>query len=256
MKKYFLIIFVLVFLTPAITRAYTATLNVDTNTNPVNAIEGTIEIPKNIQITNIYDGNSTILFWVDKPTLNTNTNTIRFSGFTPGGFQGKHNLFSFAGDFSEQDLSKFIFQNVRALANDGKGTEVPASLFITPTTIAKDITFPEVFTPEISQSNGAFNNSYFVSFMTQDKGVGIDHYEYASTLFFNPDKSAWTKIESPLVLKGNETYKKIFIKAIDKSGNERISTIYGPKYFEYMFIGFIIGMLIICALFYILRMFL
>lgn len=256
MKKYTFLLIVLVLLLPKLTSAYTAALNVDTNTNSINAIEGTLLIPQNISIAKIYDGNSTILFWVDKPILDKDTNTIRFSGFTPGGFQGNRNLFSFDGNFTEKDLDKFVFQNVRALANDGQGTVVQVKLTIASTTINKDTTSPEIFVPEISKSPDAFNNSYFISFVTQDKGTGIDHYEYATTRFFNPSLNSWKTAQSPLVLTKDEASKRIFIKAVDGAGNERISTLFGPNYFEYTFIRFIIGVLIICVLSYITKMFL
>lgn len=241
---------------PILTSAYTAALNVDTNTNSINAIEGTILIPQNISIAKIYDGNSTILFWVDKPTLDKDINAIRFSGFTPGGFQGKKILFSFDGDFTIQDLNKFTFIDVRALGNDGLGTVVPVKLSVIPNKIENDSTPPEAFTPVVSKSPDAFDNSYFISFVAQDKGVGIDHFEYATTWFFKPDASAWRKIESPFALAKSEVLKRIFIKAIDKNGNESISTLYGPKYFETTLFGFIIIVLIICALSFISRRFL
>ncbi len=256
MKKYFLLLIISVIFLPKLALAYTAVLNVDTNSNSINAIEGTIQIPKDISITKIYDGNSVLVFWVDKPTLDKSTNTIRFSGFTPGGFQGVWSLFSLEGNFNEQDLNRFTFQGVRALENDGQGTAVSVKLTIASTIINKDTTSPEVFVSEISKSPEVFDNLYFLSFVTQDKGMGIDHYEYAATRFFSPSAGEWKPAESPFVLNKSELSKRIFIKAIDKSGNERISTLFGPKYFEYTFIGFIIGVLILCVLSYILKMFL
>ena len=246
----------LVLLLPKLTLAYTTALSVDSNTTPINAIEGTIMVPKEITITQIYDGNSTILFWVDKPIFDKDKNTIRFSGFTPGGFQGKHFLFSILGNFTEQDLNKFNFSGVRALGNDGLGTQVPVKLLLSSSTIEKDTVPPEIFIPIISKSNVAFDNSYFLSFIAQDKGVGIDHYEYATTRLFGPSVSDWKKAESPLSLTQDESSQRIFIKAVDKSGNERISTIFAPNYYEYTLIRFIIGVLIICVLSYISRMFL
>lgn len=256
MKKYFILLILLVSFFPKLTWASTAALYVDTGLNSINALEGSIIVPKEFSITNIYDGNSTILFWVDKPKFDDLNKTIRFSGFTPGGFQGNKLILSFSGEFKQSDLKNFSFSEVIALKNDGLGTVVPVKLSLDLNEIEKDITPPENFSAVVSKSPDVFNNSYFISFATQDKGVGIDHYEYATAWIFNPNKSEYKKVESPIVLTNKESTQRIFIKALDKSGNERISTIYGPYYYESTLIGFIIIILIIWVLFFILRKFL
>ena len=100
-------------------------------------------------------------------------------------------------------------------------SEAPAA---TPTiTKVKDTEPPESFVPEISRDELIANGKWFVVFVTQDKASGIDRYEIKESrqkilTFF----SRWRVAESPYVLQDQELRSYVFVKAVDKNGNQRI----------------------------------
>jgi four helix bundle protein len=108
-----------------------------------------------------------------------------------------------------------------------------------------DTTKPEEFKPEIAEIEG---KKYLV-FSTTDKISGVDHYEIATLnqggIFFNAKpKLEWKVGKNPYLL-GDQKLSKIFVKAIDKAGNEQISEITLPsKPFPY----WIIPVIVICLL--------
>ena len=93
-----------------------------------------------------------------------------------------------------------------------------------------DSTSPEVFEPEIGQDPSMFEGKYFLSFATVDKMSGIDHHEAAEVkrrgfvkgLLKKEEKVEWKKAKSPYLLEDQSLRSKIFVKAIDKAGNEQI----------------------------------
>src|SRR5512145_2242176 len=94
-------------LLPVFASAATAVIEVDAGRETINALEGTLEIPYGVLVSDIYTGSSIILFWIEKPVLDREKNTISFAGLTPGGFRGRYPVFSISGEFSPSDLSRF-----------------------------------------------------------------------------------------------------------------------------------------------------
>lgn len=238
-----------------------ATLKMNTEREVVNAISGEIVLPREVEIAHIYDGGSAVTLWIEKPSFSTSSSTITFSGLTPGGINGDYTLFSFVLKSSVSGTFPLTISRVTALKNDGKGTPVkvtmsPAYIKIlstvsTSTFSITDTTLPEVFIPSITSSKDLFENQAFVSFLAQDKGQGIDHYEYAATFFGSPGNDSWIDVESPFVLPKEALSKKVFIKAVDKSGNMRVVSIAGPSYYANMGSwSIIIVLLILCVLFF------
>jgi hypothetical protein len=92
-----------------------------------------------------------------------------------------------------------------------------------------DTTPPEEFKPEIGEIEG---KKYLV-FLTTDKISGVDHYEIAivppKPLFGPAIRIKWEKRESPYLLGDKGQISKIFVKAVDKAGNEQISEITLPS---------------------------
>jgi len=128
--------------------------------------------------------------------------------------------------------------------------------------------------PEVSRDPNIFDGKWFLVFATQDKGSGIDHYEVLERrelkiqkLGFSKEKSLhskfyilnpWRVAESPYLLKDQELKSYIYVKAIDKAGNERVATL-SPrnllKWYEIWWLWgiIIIGIIIIYAVWRILR---
>jgi hypothetical protein len=110
-----------------------------------------------------------------------------------------------------------------------------------------DTTPPEEFKLEIAEIEG---KKYLV-FLTIDKTSGVDHYEIERhyrgvALFGTVPTTKWETVKNPYLLR-DQNLGKIFVKAVDKAGNEQISEItLPPKPFPYwIIIPILIGALVI-----------
>lgn len=207
----------------------------------INAIEGTLSFSSMVEIIEVRDGNSSLNFWIEKPHL-TSMDTLEFSGITPGGFAGVNNhLFSLVMRAKEEGIASVIVTKGKALKSDGRGTEEELVFRNTNVSITrgdgnirkevlKDVTPPEYFTPIIGHDPSLYNDMWFVTFATQDKGSGISHYEikeyrFRVASFFLP----WKIIDTQYVLSDQKLKSRIFIRAVDSEGNIQIAEI-NPTY--------------------------
>ena len=212
------ILIVIFLILPASALAATAVVEVEVGSENVNALEGTLVLPKNMNVNEIQTGNSSITVWISSPKQVGNK--ITFGGITPGGFTGSQPVFSINGNFEVQDLNEVKFMSVNALKNDGSGTRVAVEMSLSLVPFRADSELPEEFTPTIANDPNLFAGKYFLVFATQDKGSGIDLYEVRE------GRWGWfSEAESPYELRGQQLDKDIYVKAIDNAGNERVVVI-------------------------------
>lgn len=226
----------------------------------INAIEGKIIFPEKLfEVKEIRDGNSIINFWVERPKAKNGE--ILFSGIIPGGYgylDKKGLIFSIIFQSIQEGAGLIETRDIKALLNDGKGTEAntktsnlqiiarlsdgqgskqaPAS----PAAFGRmDFDMPESFEPKIASDPNIFDGKYFAVFATQDKGLGIARYEVCEG-----SKRKCATAESPYLLQNQKLNKKIFVKAVDKAGNERVAVLPSQKpplwYENYFIISIII----------------
>lgn len=214
---------------------------VNTATDSLNAAEGIITFPINLlKVKEIRDGNSIINFWIDRPSVKQ-SGTIDFSGIIPGGYQSPRGLlFSIIFQASAIGSGSIAADKVVLLKNDGQGT--PASATVSPLSLSVeksnsenipipivekivDRDPPEEFKPDIFQSPDVFDGKWFLVFVAQDKGSGIDHYEVSEG-----GKESFVIAESPYILESQNLEKEIYVKAVDKNGNERVEVFYPPLF--------------------------
>ncbi|MFA5392226.1 MAG: cohesin domain-containing protein [Candidatus Paceibacterota bacterium] len=256
-------------------------LNVAPSEN-INAVEVYLSFDKGILETVDFSTANSILTFIKNPVIDQQKGLINFSGIIPGGYTGR-----LTGDPGKSNLlGKAIFQvkkqeketilinfltNSQVLLNDGQGTKI--ALTLTPLEIKikkQEVVFnplndwekikeedkipPEEFTPEIMQ----MENQYFLVFNTQDKQSGIDSYAvYESARkkeIIRIDTKDWIVAESPYLLKDQNLKSYIYVKAVDKAGNERIK-ILNPQvqikwYKNYLIWSIIILGIIIGYIFY------
>lgn len=210
----------------------------NTENEDINAIEGKIIFPADIlELKEIKDGNSIINFWVERPKAKNGE--ILFSGIIPGGYFSKKGLIFSAVFQSIQEGQRLIeIRDAKVLLNDGKGTPTETTIFNFQFNINDvgrrnisdvrrpgigDKEPPETFKPEIAQNSDMFNGQWFLVFATQDKGHGIDYYAVRET------DAKWQMAESPYVLKDQKLRSFVYVKAVDKAGNERIVVV-EPRY--------------------------
>ncbi len=274
-KKYLIIFLALIFSWPIASQAVlfswtdsqsTLAINtdieiallVDPQGQNINALEGEIKLVPGLDLVDILDNKSIVSFWVEAPKLEKNS--IYFSGIVPGGFTDKKELLTLKLRASSDLRADMILANVQAFLNDGLGSKASVELeaytinfvanqaVVSTPPIIIDQEMPEDFTPIISRLDLIEENTFFLIFATKDKNSGIDYYEV---------REAWGRYEkatSPYRIKNQKLDGDIFIKAVDKAGNERVVKVlaFYPKawYKKYEFYAIIITALIIFWLAY------
>ena len=221
--------------------------------NQINAISAGIFIPPEIAFVDAVLGNSIINFWVEKPSFDESSRILTFSGIVPGGFQGeKEPLLTIKIKTAGQEgkaILTFNKEKTKIYLHTSEGVEDSLELESLTLPIIKgkeniivktdDNDSPENFKPEISRDPNIFENRWFLVFATQDKGAGVDHYEVCEG-----SKTKCAIAESPYLLHYQKLNKKIFVKVMDKSGNERIAILLpqkqSPWYQNYWIIGIIV----------------
>jgi GxxExxY protein len=181
---------------------------------------------------------------------------VSFSGITPGGFKSENGLvFSLVFEPKEKNKGQIEFSGIRALKNDGLGAPAdvltrPLEFEITEADLApeefieikvRDYEPPESFAPEIARDESVFGGRWFLVFATQDKGSGIGHYEVKEqkrARIWRWELGVWKKwgaAESPYLLEDQDLRSYVYVKAIDKAGNERMAVVeprYPMKWYE------------------------
>jgi hypothetical protein len=202
---------------------------------PVNALEGTVNVPLNAELLDITDAGSPVQFWIERPHLSDTKDKITFSGIIPGGFSGEAALFHFR---TKSDPTQFVIDKnaTRILLNDGAGTAdsmkveaqraLPAQ-FILPRSV-DDKSAPNPFTPEKAVLPTETGETPSLVFNAHDSESGIVRYEIAySPVAVDPNDPSlvWESVSSPLLLHPANSKKFIYVKAIDRAGNFRIEEV-------------------------------
>jgi len=237
-------------------------LVLDTEDEEINAVEGKIVFQADLlELKEIRDGNSIINFWID-PVRNCVSNgverpdSICFSGIIPGGYLGEGFIFSAIFQAKKEGAGIIEIQDAKALQNDGKGTPANTKIFNFQFSISKNISGPEFnapkdtdppeeFKPEIARDETLFDGKWFLVFATQDKGTGIDYYEVCEG-----SKKKCVSAESPYVLKDQKLKSYIYVKAVDKAGNERMAILPPQNPLKWYENYFILGIIILIVLGY------
>ena len=260
MKKYFFIIScATLLLLPATVSAATVSLHAtpasvgvgDTvrvdvlldSTIPTNAFSGAVSYTRaTLEPISASDGNSIINLWITHPQLSASP--ISFAGVTPGGFSGNTGLlFSLLFKVKAAGTANVSLENIEVLRNDGLGTKEsvttkPLALSITPKSSGgykepSDNTPPEPFTAYLGNDSQLFSGKNYLVFMAVDKGSGVDHYVIAESrgpsflVSFSP--LSWHTATSPYVLADQNLTSTVYLKAVDRAGNERLS-VFPPQH--------------------------
>lgn len=231
----------------------------NTNNDDINAIEGRVVFPGNLlELKEIREGNSIVNLWIEQPK--NKNGEILFSGIVPGGYFGDKGLiFSMVFQSIQEGRALIEARDMKVLLNDGKGTETDTTnsnlqlvvfergtSVLPPVTVEiNDMDLPEVFEPIVTSDPAMFGGKYFLVFVTQDKGSGIDHYEVRE------GKGSFITVKSPYLLQNQNLNEEIAVKAVDKNGNKRTVILPPPKprpwYENYMILAIItvIGLIIV-----------
>ena len=217
------------------------------STIPTNAFSGTVSYSKTmLEPIAVSDGDSIVSLWVTHPVVPAIGASIPFAGITPGGFSGNGGvLFSVLFRAKTSGIANVSLGNdIQVLRNDGAGGKEPVILKSLVLSISSkssggytepvDHTPPEPFTAYQGSDPQLFDGKNYLVFMAVDKGSGVDHYAVAesrvpSFLFWLFSPSWHAPAISPYVLADQNLTSAVYIKAVDRAGNERLS-VYPLRY--------------------------
>jgi hypothetical protein len=216
----------------------TVQINLNTEGKQINAVEAQVKYSTDSLIFNkVNDGDSIINLWVEEPTL-TEPGTVTFSGITPGGFSGSDvGVLTIQFEAIKEGVGSVMLENVQLLLHDGLGTPlqatiVPLAINIqgqstapSPKTQYIDQEAPEPFTPIITTDPDIFDGRKFLVFSTEDKGSGVDYYEVKEGEF-----GTYEFATSPYEIKDQTLESKIFVRAVDRDGNEYEAIVYPQNF--------------------------
>lgn len=207
---------------------------------PVNAFSGTVSYPNAaLEPIDVIDGNSLVNVWVTRPNVTNANGLVPYAGITPGGFSGTGGtLFSLLFRAKRAGEARVFLEEVEVLRNDGAGGNEPTRISsltfsISPTPVggyieSPDKTPPEPFTIYEGTDPSLFEGHPYIVFAAVDKGSGVDRYEVVETRtpswlhrFFPP---SWTEAASPYELRNANPTQSVYVKAVDRAGNERLAT--------------------------------
>lgn len=179
--------------------------------------------------------------WQQTPNTSPQTNQVVFAGGLPSpGFTGEN------GEIIQITLKARalgtatvqLLSNSQVLLNDGQGSRAewsatpytvqinkpeagPIPPPIEPPAPTKDTTPPINVELLIGHDSHLFEGDWFAVFRADDPESGINHYEIAELENAQdyPTDADWRKTNSPYRLLKQEQNTKIFLKAVDKSGN-------------------------------------
>jgi hypothetical protein len=210
----------------------------NTEGKTINAVEAEVTYgTEEMVLKEIRDGDSIVNFWVEAPK-STEPGKVRLSGVTPGGITGRDlNLLTLEFETKKEGVGSVLLEHVQVLLHDGLGTPlettvVPLSFNIVgQSTVSSvstdyiDVEPPEAFLPVITTDPDVFEGRHFLVFDTEDKGVGIDFYQVKEGEY-----GSYENATSPYEIKDQSLTKKLYVRAVDKSGNEYVVALYPQNY--------------------------
>lgn len=211
---------------------------------PTNAFSGTLLYSKTLEPIAVSDGNSIVNLWVTHPTISSSNAAIPFAGITPGGFSGNTGmLFSVLFRAKASGAADISLRDIEVLRDDGAGSKEPVTTKQVVLSISSkssggyvepaDTTPPEPFTANLGTDPQLFGGRSYLAFTAVDKGSGIDQYSVAESrlpsFLFRFFPLVWKEVVSPYALADQNLTSTIYIKAVDRAGNERAS-VYPPQH--------------------------
>ncbi len=227
---------------------FTIGVSLNTQKKSINALDGALTFSSNLKLSGIHLAGSLVPLWIVSPTEKA-FGTVSFAGILPGGYKSstlpktstqQGNVFTLVFTALSSGVARLTFEpHTSAYLNDGKGTytqlATPMLTFhISDATSVKkspvvltDTVPPEPFTPIITSGKPFGYAGKMLIFVAQDKESDILRYEIARSYVSNPsfDSLSWQDAKSPYKLLTSDSDKYLFVRAIDKAHNMRVSTV-------------------------------
>lgn len=208
---------------------YLIKILINTDGQEINAIEGIIKINNLATVSSVNTGGSIFNLWPESPKISTNQE-INFTGGTEGGIYGKDlRLLNFTvtpsvvGDINISSNNLFVY------LNDGNGTKIKVSdldfnvksvrgeLDISDN-IEKDEMPPMDFNIDLGKDDFVYDGKYFITFNAVDETSGLNRYEVKE------GDTDYVISGNTYVLKDQTLKTKVYVRAIDNAGNQRVES--------------------------------
>lgn len=208
--------------------------NLDTQDKNINAIEGLVVLSgiENATLRDISVAGSGFTLWPEKPSFTLRNGSISFSGGVPGGVNGKDiNVFDLVLEITNTNKFSISGNTVVVYMDDGSGTAEKVNVETASISSMRrtgyvpynqsqailegDKIAPKDFDIEFGKDTDAYEGKIFITFNTQDKESGIDHFEVKE------GNRSFVRTGSPYVLQDQNPKAYIVVRAIDKAGNVR-----------------------------------
>lgn len=228
-------------------------VNINTEGELINVIEGNIIIPEGLSLIKIKDlslSNSVLNQWVRTPSWSEKDGVISFVGGLPGGFkQSSVHLFRIFFTTESTGKVNFVPSDIKAYANDGLATLVGVS--IKPLTIDisqkdnlpvknelqtlnnQDFKAPSNINVDLGQDSSLFDGQKFINISATDLESGLAYFEVKE------GNREPVKTTNSYVLQNQDQLEPVIIFAFDKAGNvskKSLSTYRSTNPFNYLMI--------------------
>ncbi len=244
-----------------------ASIYLDSPGENINALSAEIVlISGQARFSEIRDGDSIISAWIERPEIKDTK--IVFAGIIPGGFSGMYSASSKEPQpglvlklgISSDAPGEVVLgiKNLQAYSGNGDAATIstdPEKLTIvfskktsdSEAGLSADSIAPVFTDSTVTQLNNE-TKGWFAVFNAEDRDSGIDYFEIQETYNNAPDELAWRKTASPYKLNDQHRRHTIFIKAVDRSGNEKIVKIAPASLSPFEQWAWIIGVVLVLAL--------
>lgn len=227
---------------------FEVSLMLDTEGESVNAIEGTVLFPsETLVLDGIETGASVIDLWIVSPR--EDADEVSFLGVVPGGFVGVREpgtqrllpgiIATLLVKAEQAGTAEFSVQDAQVLKHDGVGTPLPVIAKSKKITVTEnlaleakdekrkitDITPPEPFEIMFVRDAALYEGKLTAIFAAQDNESGVAYYDVAERRgekTKNYAELAWSRAESPYLLKDQGRWNRVYMRAVDNAGNIRV----------------------------------
>ncbi|KND49194.1 MAG: hypothetical protein AB203_02240 [Parcubacteria bacterium C7867-008] len=193
----------------------------------LNAVEGNIHIPEDLQVTRISTGGSALTLWPAQPAFSHASGEISFAGGTPDVLSSgaSAQLFTIYLKGDTQGSYKITPEDIAVFRADGTGTRISASApvvsialgtEVVPAENLTDRSAPYDVTAAIGTDPSLFDGAPFVYVYGRDEGTGIASYQVKDGWF-----ARYQTVGQYYVLTAPQNTQPIWVRAVDGVGNIR-----------------------------------
>lgn len=211
---------------PAAGEEFTIAVRLSTQDDSLNAVEGSVSVPKDIAVKNVSTGGSVLSLWPAQPRFVPGSGKVEFTGGVPAGVPAGADmlLFTITAVASAPGSYTFALDSARGFRDDGKGTGFMISGLqykvsvgtqaSAPAPQEKDTTAPQFISVEVGQDPALFDGRRYLTFFATDDQSGVNYYEVKEGWF-----SRYTKADRYYVLSDQEQRFAVWVRAVDQAGN-------------------------------------